>query len=857
MGVGPPQHWFVQGGTSDPFHFEFGLKGDFGAPRDLSGMVPQVYATWVNGLTAGRYYVRVWTFRYVQSALDGSTFQEYYFDVTPNEWAGDVSLPIDIRLSSWVDKTVHFHNLLNGITNDPIDTGAGMLSGVVVDSNNQVWSYNQTLLGYRGLYPRQGAYSGGFAVPTTFNDIWGVDLDPAKVNAHAIESGVADIQFWGINDTWGGENYGIPAGTYTTQVYALGYMEQSPPPQVSITLSGNPLGVSDHVYRAAGFNITVYSVDWERPRVSRPWVWGNPTGFDFQGHSVGQEIDIGFYNNGTLTDFLGDSVTAIADANPLQTSCLYQGGDTGASCPDVTLTSVQAVGGGWDPVGMSGAAYVGANDAYFGQELRAPGLVGGYTDGLFIFEKTPFLFAPFGHTTWLYPTAFNAGQYDLRAYTYGYVQTTPAAAYAQINQIADISIQLIIGVNVTLGILFKKEQIFTPTAANMSARVRLFDDTGRLVAEWMSSEGTYVQPGSSLARAADGTTQYPFGPVTTGGSGRALQPAPVPLNTYNFLPGGISYLQVPLAGLPQVPPFGQGSFFGMPKGGYTGYGTMPGWGGPYFGDPVFTHPIYPANGGARPNACSFEVDCYANPGPNWNALGYFPNSGILGSPDYQGGWMAEVDFVNWYTANTGSTPNYYPPTSGLLMGESYHIIPGSPSRSGISFTEDAALNEVFLGHSMIANYLGPYSQEGVWQIAGASLSGEASGVFEVDLNGLVSGNVFGFTADGELRTLSWDKLIVESASGTMAWNFSTNDGFYEGYLRPGRYQFTTDAPGFVQQSWPSIVSPGENQQGQNLYLEESSIPVPEFTNVAIVAFSSLAASVYVLRRDRKRNGRFR
>ena len=27
QGVGPPQHWFVSGGTTHPFHFEFGVKG--------------------------------------------------------------------------------------------------------------------------------------------------------------------------------------------------------------------------------------------------------------------------------------------------------------------------------------------------------------------------------------------------------------------------------------------------------------------------------------------------------------------------------------------------------------------------------------------------------------------------------------------------------------------------------------------------------------------------------------------------------------------------------------------------------------------------------------------------------------
>src|SRR5208283_2115661 len=147
QGVGPPQSWHVQGGTTTPFHFEFGVKGEYGAPRDLDGMVPQVYATWVNGLTPGRYYVRAWVFRYVQTALDGATFQEYYFDVTPQEWAGDVTLPIDLRLSSWVNKTVHFHDQTGSLTEDPINTGAGFMSGYLMGADGNIYSYNQTALG--------------------------------------------------------------------------------------------------------------------------------------------------------------------------------------------------------------------------------------------------------------------------------------------------------------------------------------------------------------------------------------------------------------------------------------------------------------------------------------------------------------------------------------------------------------------------------------------------------------------------------------------------------------------------------------------------------------------------------------
>jgi hypothetical protein len=742
MGVGPPQTWFVNGGTDDPFHFQFGSKSDYGAPASLSGMVPQVYATWVNGLTPGGYYVRAWVFRYVQTQLDGATFQEYYFDVTPNEWAGDISVPIDLHLSSWVDDTLHFHNLPAGSVDDPIDTGAGLMSGVLLDSNGAIWSYNQTLLGYKGLYPAWGAYSGGFTVPTSSQSVWGQDLDPGKVNAHAVESGTADIQFSGVNDTWSGENYGIPAGTYTPHAYVLGYLQQDSPPQVSLSLSGNPTSVSMHMYRGAGFQLSVYSVDWGTPPVNATWVWGDRTGFDFSGNPVGQEIDVGFYNNGILVDSLGDSVTALASANTLQTTCLYQGGNPDAGCPAATSSSVQAVGGGWTPITASGAEYQSADGAYFGQELRAVGFVGGYTAGLYIFEAAVPSNAVFAHTVLLYPTAFDSGVYSLRAYTYGYTQDLPVVVYAEQTQIANINIQLVLGVNVSLTILFKKEGIITPTAANMSARVRLFNDVGALVAEWMSSEGVYVDPtGNGIVNAADGTLQYPFGPITSARSGQALQPKPASLNTYNYLPAGTTTLQLLLAGLPQVPPFGQDASYGTPKGGLTAYLTPPGWGGSYFGDPVFTnHPINQLEG-IRATGCDFALDCYSAPGPSWNNPAYFANSGILGKPEYQGGWMVEVDFVNWYNENSGGAPSYNPPVGGLLMGESYHLIQGEPSTSGVSFTEDGALNPAFLGHSLITNHLGPYTQA-AWIVLGAPQGGAVSASFEVDSNGLTSSSAF-------------------------------------------------------------------------------------------------------------------
>jgi hypothetical protein len=184
------------------------------------------------------------------------------------------------------------------------------------------------------------------------------------------------------------------------------------------------------------------------------------------------------------------------------------------------------------------------------------------------------------------------------------------------------------------------------------------------------------------------------------------------------------------------------------------------------------------------------------------------------------------------------------------MGESYHIIPGTTATSGISFTEDNAVGPNFVGHTMAPNHLGPYSQEGVWQISNAHLSGEASAIFEVDLNGLVSGNALAFTWSNEFRPLSWGVVNVVGASGA-SWNFYTYDGIYQAYLAPGTYKFTITSPGYASQTFSVVVTPGQTGIGQNLYLQQSNIPVPEFSAIGVVAFSALAASVYLLRRRRR------
>lgn len=745
QGVGPPQTWFVKGGTNKPFHFEFGEKGKYGGPKDLDGHVPQIFATWINGLTPGRYYARAWLAQYVQSALDGSTFQEYSFNITPQEWAGDITLPIDLRLSSWINKTVHFHNLAGTIQTDSINTGASFLYGGLEDQKGVLWSWNVTTL-----------------------------------STQALIQGHASIAFYGFNDTWIGENYGIPAGTYTPKVYALGYLQQTFE-NVAVTLSGNPVLISDHVYRGVGFNITIYSTDWERPRINRNWVWD------------GQEIDLAILRQPKLE--LVDTISDVINNLP---STITTYGLTQTS----SASFVEMDGGG-----RNQNAWDGANEVYFGQEAEGQ-YVGGETNpGLTGADSIPF---NIGGTsiTWPTPTAIDSGQFNFRAYTYGYVQDKDFTVNAEKGQVANLKINLVVGVNITLDILFKTEQLITPTNFNMSVRVRFFNDVGKLVATWMSSEGVYT-PKQGRAVGADGTAQFPFN------------------GQFNFLPGGVTLLHVSTAGMPMILSAN----------------------GKFFGDPVFT-PAYKAG---------TEIDVVD--------FSYFPNFGILGFPDYTGGWTAEVDTVIWYRNSTafqgtGLNPNYYPPQPGLLLGESYHNIPGHP-KDAFGWTDTNALTKAFVGHRMTPNHLGPYGQQGVWSLNNAHLSGETSGVYELDLRGFISGVVLGFTWSDEFRTMSWVQVQAVGAAGTSVnrtFTSYTLDGVYESFLVPGTYtltikEWTSAGEGHFVKTTTITINEGQAARGLNFYVEESKIPIPEISRLGLVVLSALAVPLCLLRL-RSRHSKF-
>jgi len=749
QGVGPatvngaPQVWYTTQGAST-FTYQFGLKGEYGAPTGLTGEVPQIYATWVNGLTPGRYYVRVWIMQYVQTQIDGATFREYYFDVAANEWAGDVSVPMDLLLGSYVVKTVHFHDTPGTLTTQPVSTGASVLTGELVDAAGNIWAHNVTDLypvSTATSYPLLGiqqplctAYGGLVPSAPTANDPYATPTD-------------CSIVLGGVNRLWNGRDYGIPAGVYKPEVAAAGYVQQTFD-QVALSLSGTGVFISNHLYRGVGFNVTAFSIDFEQPRVDRNWQWpGQPVYISIQ-DSTGTEID-------ALT-----APQVYADNQ----------------IPATDWTGYDSYGG---TVGSTtyGHAFFGSDPSYLGTE-------GGFSKTKDIFNRSP---GATGFSGWYDDSIhFESGQYTLKGYTYGYIQNKQFTYFGQKGEVIDGKINLIIGANLTVTIDFKKEHILSYTPWNMSMRVRVFDDSGNLVGEYMTSDwtkGGQVTGGAKKYFALSNDLMgYNFVDDSQFGT----------LGYGNYVPAGTKTVTVHIAGIDDS---------------VGAYGDA--------GDPIFA--------------------------PN--------NYGLPGSPDYTGAYTVEVDFVNWYNGAsfasaltglaTGAT-TWYPPPMGLLEGESFHTVPGSPA-GPFGYT----------GTTLAANHLGPYGQEGVWSLPNAHESGEASGIWEVDQRGYIGGGLTAFTWSNERRPVSWATFSVAGASlGNTTLKTYSIDGTYDGFLPGGSYQLTITEPGYTSFSTPFVVTEGEATAGLFLQIQRANIPIPEFSGLAVVLLSTLAASLYILRRRR-------
>ncbi|MBS7622325.1 carboxypeptidase regulatory-like domain-containing protein [Candidatus Bathyarchaeota archaeon] len=178
--------------------------------------------------------------------------------------------------------------------------------------------------------------------------------------------------------------------------------------------------------------------------------------------------------------------------------------------------------------------------------------------------------------------------------------------------------------------------------------------------------------------------------------------------------------------------------------------------------------------------------------------------------------VANNSHANWGCAGTGDHLGY-----GLMWGEAYMI----------RVTEE---NQI--GYIQLATVTATPTCGGITTV-----------VFELDRMGRIAGQVYTRNSMGDFRAGSWQTTTAQGATASIkAWG--PVDGWYYTYVRPDTYTVTAEGPGYKSASRTVVATWGGVTGGQDFYLEESGIPIPEFPAAGLLAMvSALAASLYLLR----------
>jgi hypothetical protein len=367
------------------------------------------------------------------------------------------------------------------------------------------------------------------------------------------------------------------------------------------------------MYRGAGINMTIYSIDWEHPRVDRTW------------NFPGDEIRVYVYSTQTGANmgyvrYLSGTWQYVKQV--MGKLNIPYAGWTGSKLKYNGTWELEMYGPddeGW----LRGGSYYydgssfGISHVQWGLDSTSKW---GAQTGIWLefnFNKYGFLGNPGRYRTsaLLTKVGLETGTYELKAYTLGYVQKKPITVYAQKGQQADTKINLVIGVNMTANIKFKKEGILTHVPYNSSARIRVFNENDQLVATWFSSlfdRATFYKGVVHKGSTAYGG--YGIGPNAISGSKDPTSPDFV--EAAQWVRDSTTDLQVLMVG----------------------------------------NYLYQEN----------DQYCTTPSDYRWNKF-----YGIDGWPNYEGTWRIEVDLVNLYQSTKS-----FPAPPGLLLGESYHIING-------------------------------------------------------------------------------------------------------------------------------------------------------------------------------------
>ena len=503
-GVGPAQSWWADplsslnpatllGSSSSEFIFQFGSKTVYGAPSKFSGMVPQIFATWTDSLTAGTYYVRVFINGYVQTSNDGTKFVDYSFQILDSGYSRDIFLPIDLQRSGSLNVTIHFHNLPGTLQNAPIGgpDPSRFLIAEAFARDGTLAAFNFTQVPSTSAQTTILLNGFGMAGPVT-------PPDPRAFIKYSL------ARYRGIYD------YGLPTDTYTIRVFMRGYIQALPPATtfdeldqpLAVTFSiGSSLAVlSTHMYRGGGINTTVFSTDWERPPVQRSWAWSNASVsalvYDIASQTF---IDVIYFWNASANQW------AIPKQNSKFSTLPWPGWQASFG-PGASLL----VTNGSTFIDRFGPDIQNFPSLDSSQDLATAVFLEENFHAGFLWSSSSYRTPTFQSNLAIYP-----GIYAVNVWTYGYVQDNVAnlgdlgnvrVSVASLGSVADSSVRLIKGVNFTIRIVFKTEGIFSGIPYNSSIRIRVFDEGDNIVAATtvFSDAGTLV-PSSEAGFFVDGT----------------------------------------------------------------------------------------------------------------------------------------------------------------------------------------------------------------------------------------------------------------------------------------------------------------------------------------------------------------
>jgi len=639
-GVGPAQVWWVDprsnldpntglGSSESEFTFQFGSEGVYGVPTQLSGMVPQVFATWTDSLSPGTYYIRIFLNGYVQTTLDGTTFVDYSFTV-PQIGAYNEFVPIDLIQSCGVNITVHFHNDPNTLQEGPIG-GPDPARYIIVEAfarDNSLAAFNFSQV-----------TSTESEVSLELNGL-GMAGDPLRISPlhiSALFDPRAPIKY-SLARYRGAYDYGLPTDTYTVRIFMRGYIQALPPAAtfdeldqpVSVTVSvGTCLAsASTHMYRGGGINASVTSTDWEKPQVDRNWVW-NGTAVNILVYDISSQNFIDVINFWNAKRDLWQIPTQDSTFDNLPWSGWMTSFGPGSSYLTTNgSVTVDKLGPDLPSVPSTDPANSRKTNDFIQENFR---------EG-FLFNFTSYRLPTFRSNLAIYP-----GTYALNGWTYGYVQDNVVVlgdlgnvyvAVPWLGQTADIDFNLIIGVNLTLTILFKTERIIEGTPYNMSVRIRVFDDEDRLVAATTSFTSDI-----GIMYLRTGVVQKVIGLAASQNVGFFANGEKI---TNQALPAGTTVLT---------------------------YRNLAG---------LFSY-VDPSSATSRiRTATVFSSD-----------HGIWGSGPFAGS--YDGSWTVMVDFANWYNPSAA-----YPPVPALLQGESPYFFPynhlGPYAQNGFTLVMNAPLS---------------------------------------------------------------------------------------------------------------------------------------------------------------------